>query len=103
MHKGNVNAVIKLLANNMQNGSLPINNDTLDFLKQKPPRGKPAHEIILLIDTLEPIHPAKFESMSAESTWRGALGAYVCRKHLELLKQRENQEHQLWMLMGGEK
>lgn len=103
MHKGNVNAVIKLLASNMQNGSLPINNDTLDFLKQKPPRGKPAHEIILLTGTPEPIHPAKFESMSAESTWRGALRAYVCRKHLELLKQRENQYHKLWMLMGGEK
>ena len=60
-HKGNVNAAIKLLANNMQNGILPINKDTLDLLKQKFRKGKPTHESVLITDTPEEIHSVKFE------------------------------------------
>ena len=35
MHKGNVNATIKLLMKNTQNGILPMINDNLDLLKKK--------------------------------------------------------------------
>ena len=57
----------------MRNGILPINKDTLDILKQKHPKGKPAHENILLADTAEAIHPVKFESIYTESIRKGAI------------------------------
>ena len=34
MNKGNINSAIKLLSNNMENGILPLNDTTLNILKQ---------------------------------------------------------------------
>ena len=73
MHKGNVNAAIKLLTMNMQNGILPINEDTLDLLKQKHLKGEPAHESVLPTDTPEETHPVKFESIQAECIQKAAI------------------------------
>ena len=42
MAKGNINSVLNLLTNNMQNGILPLNNDTLSKLIQKHVKGKMA-------------------------------------------------------------
>ena len=53
MDKRNVNAAIKLLTNNLQNGILPIHKGILDLLIQKHPKGEPAHESVLLTDTTE--------------------------------------------------
>ena len=42
MGKGNINSRMKLLADNMQNGILPLNDQTLYQMKQKHPHGKEA-------------------------------------------------------------
>ena len=48
--KGNINSAMKLLADNMQNGILPLNDQTLYQIKQKHPHGKDAHPEVLLPD-----------------------------------------------------
>ena len=40
MRKGNVTIAMKLLTDNMQNGILPLNQKTLNQLKQMHPQGK---------------------------------------------------------------
>ena len=42
MSKGNVNGAIKLLTNKMDNGILPLNEETLKMLRQKHPEPKDA-------------------------------------------------------------
>ena len=42
MGKGNINSTMKLSADNMQNGILPLNDQTLYQTKQKHPHGKEA-------------------------------------------------------------
>ena len=42
MYKGNVTNTMKLLTDNMQNGIFPLNQKTLNQLKQKHPLGKEA-------------------------------------------------------------
>jgi len=56
MRKGNVNGAIKLLSNNMQNGIVPLTQETINSLKIKHPENKPASEDILLPDEPETIH-----------------------------------------------
>ena len=67
MKKGNINGALKLLSNNMQNGVLPLNEDTLKLLKQKHPPAKPASPEILLSDPPKQVHPVIFESITAET------------------------------------
>ena len=57
MKKGNVNAVVNLLTENMRNGILPLNNETLNLLRLKHPDLKDAHESVMLSDVTERIHP----------------------------------------------
>ena len=66
MKKGNVNAAINLLSENMKNGILPLNNETLKQLKLKHPQPKKADKTILLPDTPERIHPVRFELIDAD-------------------------------------
>jgi len=66
MHKGNINAAIKVLTNNMKNGILPLNNETLKLLKQKHPKPTKADEGILLTDIPDSIHSVKFESIDED-------------------------------------
>ena len=61
------NGALKLLSNNMQNGVLPLNEDTLKLLKQKHPTAKPANPEVLLSDTPKKAHPIIFESITAET------------------------------------
>ena len=37
MNKSNINSAIKLLSNNMESGVLPLNDTTLNLLKEKHP------------------------------------------------------------------
>ena len=67
MNKGNVNGAIKLLTNKMQNGVLPLNNETLNLLKQKHPQPSPATAEVLLPDVPEKVHPIKFENINADT------------------------------------
>ena len=66
MHKGIVTNAMKLLTNNMQNGILPLNQKTLNQLKQKHPLGKEAELDDLLTDTLEQVDPIQFDAINAD-------------------------------------
>ena len=47
--RGNVNSAIKLLKNNIENGNLPLNDATINFLKQKYPEPAAVSEDILFL------------------------------------------------------
>ena len=66
MRKGNVNAAINLLTENMRNGILPLSNEILNLLRLKHPDPKDAHESVMLSDVPKRIHPVKFEVIDAE-------------------------------------
>ena len=73
MQKGNVNGAIKLLSNNMQNGVLPLTDDTLKLLKIKHPEPAETSADVLLTDIPEKIHPIKFEDINADTIRRAAI------------------------------
>ena len=73
MAKGNTNSALKLLTNNMENGILPLNKDTLSKLIQKHPKGKTASQDILLNDPLQNIHPVEFQSIDEEMIRKAAI------------------------------
>ena len=73
MRKGNINSAMKLLADNMQNGILPLNDQTLHQIKQKQPHGKDVHPEVLLPDIPEEIQPIKFHLIDAESVKKAIL------------------------------
>ena len=64
---------MKLLADNLQNGIFPLNDQTLHQIKQKHLHGKDAHPEVLLPDIPEEIHPIKFHSIDAESVKKAIL------------------------------
>ena len=64
---------IKLLTSNLQNGVLLINKGTLDLLEQNYPKGKPAHESVILRDIPEEIQSVHFEGLSSESISKDAV------------------------------
>ena len=73
MRKANINSAMKLLADNIQNGILPLNDQTLYQIKQKYPHGKDAYPEVLLPDLPEEIHAIKFHSSDAESVKKAIL------------------------------
>ena len=73
MHKGNVNGAIKLITNNIQNGILPLNNETLNVLRQKHPTASEASQDVLLPDIPEIVHPVKFENITADTVRKAAI------------------------------
>ena len=66
MRKKNVNAAINLLTENMRNGILPLNNETLNLLRLKHSNPKGAYESVMSTDVPERIHPVKFEVIDVE-------------------------------------
>jgi len=73
MSKGNINGAIKLLSDNMQNGILPLNDETLKLLKQKHPEGKSPPDNVLLPDTPIEVHSVRFEDINSELIRQSAL------------------------------
>ena len=73
MRKGYINSEMKLLADNIQNGILPLIDQTLNQIKQKCPHGKDADPEVLLPDIPEEIHQIKFHSSDAESVKKAIL------------------------------
>ena len=73
LQQGNISGAIKLLTNNIQNGVLPLNEKTLELLRQKHPKASPATESVLLTDDTEKVHPIKFENITGESVRKAAL------------------------------
>ena len=58
MEKGNVNGALRLLTNNMSNGTLPLSNDTLQLLHLKDNEHQEAHNeaIITRFNQASPQH-----------------------------------------------
>ena len=75
MTRGKVNSAMKLLTNNMKNGILPLNNETLSILRQKHPQPKEPGESVLLTDERpQEIHPVMFfEQIDTETIKKAAL------------------------------
>ena len=73
MQSGNINGAIKLLSNNMENGVLPLNEETLNLLYQKHPDANKASSNILLPDQPAQIHSIRYEVINAEATKQAAL------------------------------
>ena len=66
MQKGEVNAALKMLTNNMRNGILPLNDDTLLLLEQKHPEASELQEGILLDQLPQRIHPIVYDVIDEE-------------------------------------
>ena len=73
MKKGNVNAALKLLTNNMKDGILPLNIQTLNSLKEKHPESNDTSIDILLIDISQRVHPIKFAGVDEEMVRKAAI------------------------------
>ena len=58
----NTNGTMKLLAENMQNGIPPSNDQTFNQFKQKHPHDKDADPEVLLPGIPEEMHPIKFKT-----------------------------------------
>ena len=56
VRKGNVYSAMKLLTNNLKNGILPLDNKTLEYLRQEHPTPSPPKDIMLLIDEIKTPH-----------------------------------------------
>ena len=74
MEKGNINSALNLLTNNMENGTSPLNKDTLFKLIYKHPKGnKMASKYILLNGPSQNIHPVRFQPVDEEMTRKAAI------------------------------
>ncbi|XP_066936770.1 uncharacterized protein [Clytia hemisphaerica] len=73
MSKGNINGAIKLLTNNMQNGVLPLTDETLNLLFQKHPEPQEAHVDALLPGIHELIHSVRYEDITPDLIRRSAM------------------------------
>ena len=59
-------AVVKLLTNNMKNGILPFNNETLNKLKEKHPKSNNANNDVLLTGVPQDVQPIMFAGIDEE-------------------------------------
>ena len=73
MKKGNVNAALKIVTNNMNNGILPLTEERLNSLKIKHPEKNEANEQVLLPDIPPLTHPIRFEEIDEERVRRAAM------------------------------
>ena len=73
MQQGNAGGAIKVLTNNMQNGVLPLNEKTLELLRQEHPIASPASESVLLTNDIEKVYAIKFENITEELVRKAAL------------------------------
>ena len=78
----NVSGAIKLLSRNMENGILPLNEETLSLLKQKHPHGNDVSDSILLPDSPITVHEVRFEAISSKMIPESALKREVALVHL---------------------
>lgn len=64
--KGNVKEVLKLLANDMSNGSLLLDDMALEHLKQKYPKSRELNEVIILRGRKSVVHPVIFKDINVK-------------------------------------
>ena len=63
MQRGNVNAAIRLLTDNMSHGILPLNKETLGLLIQKHPESEEATKDVILQGPIKEANPIVFETI----------------------------------------
>ena len=73
MSKENVNGALKLLANSMSNGILPLSNITLDLLKRKHTEPREPSSETLLQGPFRPIHPVAYDDISETLVMQAAM------------------------------
>ena len=71
--KVNINAAVKLLTNNMQDGILPLNKEALNKLKEKHPKSKNANNDVLLTGVPQDVHPIIFAGINEEIIRKAAI------------------------------
>ena len=72
MQKGNVNGAIKLLTNNMQGGVLPLNEETINMLRQKHPKSQNPNEDFLLQGPEPTVEPIIFDVIDEAMVMKAA-------------------------------
>ena len=72
MGKGEVNAALKLLTNNMNNGILPLNDETLLLLEQKHPIANESCEDVILNGHMKRIHPIVYDVINEDMIMQAA-------------------------------
>ena len=72
MQKGDVNGALRLLTNNMSNGILPLNDDTLLLLEQKHPKEGEVREEALLDQPFERIHSIVYDVIDEDMVLQAA-------------------------------
>lgn len=73
MQKGNVNGAIKLLTNNMAGGVLPLNDDTIEILREKHPIGGDLNEDNALQGPYVTVNPIIYDVIDDSLVLRAAL------------------------------
>ena len=73
MGKGNINGALKLLTNNMTNGTLPLDEKTLYSLKRKYPQSQSAYEKTFINGEPPVIHPIIFDGINEELVGKAAI------------------------------
>ena len=71
LKKGKINAAVIFLTNNMHDGILPLNNETLNKLKEKHPKSKNANNV-LLTGVPQDVHLIMLAGMDEEMTRKAA-------------------------------
>ena len=72
MQKGDVNGALRILTDNMNNGILPLNDDTLLLLEQKHPEIGEVYDEALLDEALKRIHPIVFDAINEDTVLKAA-------------------------------
>ena len=75
MGKGKIIGVQKLLASNISNGVLPLDDKTLIFVKQKHPASSEFNKEVLLIREKPSVHPVVFKDIDESMVKEAALKA----------------------------
>ena len=73
MKKGNLNAAMKLLSNNMEGGILPLNEETMTLLKSKHPEPSECSNDAIIDQRAAEVHPVVFEAINGDSVRTAAL------------------------------
>ena len=72
MGKGEVNAALNLLTKNMNNGILPLNDETLLLLEQKHPIANESCEDVILNGPMKRIHPIIYDVINEDMIMQAA-------------------------------
>ena len=72
MKKSNINVAVKLLTNNTQDG-IPVNNETVNKLKEKHSKSKNANNDVLLSGVPQDAHPIMFANINEEMIRKAAI------------------------------